>query len=520
MNISNIIGKFIIKNIYFVALAIILITIIGSVWYIKINSAPVIGYYSVKLGNITGSLDEPGVVVAENKADISFQEGGQIKHVYVSEGQKVSAGTLLADLDTQSLQNNVNQSKAALAAAQAKLSELQMGATPQQIAVSEAALKSAQQALANVYANVPSTINDAYAKANDAVRNQLSQFFSSPESYFPLLTFNVTDPQVLNNIQILRVSASANLNAWKAEIASSTNLSSNSDLDAMLANANQHLSVIQNLMNEAVTAVNDEAGLSASTQAAYKTLAATGLNETNAAIAEINAIQQSIASSKAAVNQAQAALNLTTASSTQQQIEAQQAVVNQAQAALASAQVMLNNASLIAPFSGTIQNLTAQVGEVVSAGMPILSIVNNGGLKIQAYVSEYDVEKVKIGDQANVTLDAFGVNTIFPAIVTTIDSAETNVNGTPSYLVTLHFINEEPQIKDGMTGNVHIIFSEAQNVVVVPTFLVLNNGNEYFVLLKTSSGVKPEPVQLGLSGSDGMTEIVSGLNPGDEILDF
>jgi len=360
----------------------------------------------------------------------------------------------------------------------------------------------------------------AYAKPNDAVRNQLSQFFSSPESYFPLLTFNVIDPQVLNNIQILRVSASANLNAWKAEIASSTNLSSNSDLDAMLANANQHLSVIQNLMNEAVTAVNDEAGLSASTQAAYKTLAATGLNETNAAIAEINAIQQSIASSEAAVNQAQAALNLTSASSTQQQIEAQQAAVNQAQAALASAQVMLDNASLIAPFSGTVQDLTAQVGEVVSAGMPILSIVNNGGLKIQAYVSEYDVEKVKIGDQANVTLDAFGVNTIFPAIVTTIDSAETNVNGTPSYLVTLHFINEEPQIKDGMTGNVHIIFSEAQNVVVVPTFLVLNNGNEYFVLLKTSSGVKPEPVQLGLSESDGMTEIVSGLNPGDEILDF
>ena len=52
-------------------------------------------------------------------------------------------------------------------------------------------------------------------------------------------------------------------------------------------------------------------------------------------------------------------------------------------------------ASLVAPFSGTVQNLTAQVGQVVSPGAPVLSLINNSGFKIEAYVSETDVANIK-----------------------------------------------------------------------------------------------------------------------------
>ena len=78
---------------------------------------------------------------------------------------------------------------------------------------------------------------------------------------------------------------------------------------------------------------------------------------------------------------------------------------------------------------------------VVTPGVPMLSLTNNGGLKIETNVSEADVAKVKDGDTANVTLDAYGTGTIFPATVATIDSAETTVNGTPAYKVTLYFTN-------------------------------------------------------------------------------
>jgi HlyD family secretion protein len=167
-----------------------------------------------------------------------------------------------------------------------------------------------------------------------------------------------------------------------------------------------------------------------------------------------------------------------------------------------------------------VQNLTAQVGQVVSPGAPVMSLINNSGLKIQAYVSETDVANIKAGDAANVTLDAFGTGTSFPATVSTIDAAQTQVNGSPAYLVTLHFVSPNSQIKDGMTGNVHIIEAEHDNVIEVPSNLVINNNGSYFVLVENGNTAEQKPVQIGLVGNNGMTEITSGLNVGDNINSF
>ncbi len=512
--------QFFTVHIRFVAAVVVVLVAGGAAWYVASNAAPALGSYTVARGNVAEAIDEPGTVAAENNAEISFQEAGRITHVYVKEGDTVSIGETLANLDTASLETGVEQANAALAAAQAKLDALQTGATPQTIAVSQTALASAEQSLANGYTGVQNALNDSYAKANDAVRNQLAAFFSTPEGINPQLTFSVSDSQVLNNIQSLRVSASAELNAWQGELASTTANAPDSVLDTALQNAAGHLSTIQNLADDTMTALTDETGLLASTLAAYKVSATTGLNEVNGAVTEITAVEQNIASEKAAIAQAQAGLNLTTASSTSQVIQEQQAAVAQAQAAAAAAQVALDNASLAAPFPGTVQALTAQVGQVITPSAPVLSLLNNDGLKIQTYVSEADVAKMKAGDAAEVTLDAFGTGTTFPTTVTTIDSAETQVNGTPSYLITLHFTNSEPQVKDGMTGNVHIVLAEDDNVIVVPSRLVLNNGNRYFVLVKTSSGIEQKQVQIGPVGDNGTTEITSGINEGDTLANF
>jgi RND family efflux transporter MFP subunit len=167
-----------------------------------------------------------------------------------------------------------------------------------------------------------------------------------------------------------------------------------------------------------------------------------------------------------------------------------------------------------------VQNLTAQTGQVVSAGAPLMSLINSSGLKIETYVSETDVARIKSGDVATVTLDAFGTGTTFPATVTTVDAAETQVNGSAAYMVTLHFTNADSRIKDGMTGNVHIVEAEHDNVTVVPSNLVINNSNNYFVLMQNGAVTKKQSVQIGLTGNGGTTEIVSGLNVGDKVVTF
>lgn len=512
--------RFLVTNIKSISFVVIILALAWVVWYAATGAAPSPGLYTVKAGNVAAALDEAGTVVAENNADISFQESGRITRVYVREGQAVAIGASLAELNTASLEASLNQANAAVAAAQAKLSALETGATPQSIAVSQSALTSANQALANAYTGVPNILNDAYTKANDAVRTQLVNFFSSPESGNPQLTFTVSDPQVLNDIDNTRLMASTELNNWQNEIGNLTASSGTAALDFALTNAANHLSVIHNLMSLAFTALNNQSGLSADTLASYKASVTTGWNEVNTVITEVSNAEQAVATDKAAVAQAQANLNFTTASSTLQSVQEQEAAVAQAEASSAAAQIALNEASLTAPFPGTVQNLTAQVGEVVSPGTVIMSLVNSNGLKIEAYVSELDVAKVKVGDTANITLDAFGLDKVFPATVTAVDSAETLINGVPSYLLTLHFTELEPQIKVGMTGNVHLVIAEDDNVTAVPSRLILNDGNQNFVLLRTATGIKYEPVALGLVGDNGSTEITAGVKPGDVLVNF
>jgi multidrug efflux pump subunit AcrA (membrane-fusion protein) len=100
--------QFFTANIKLIALAAAVLAAVGFVWwYISSNAAPSVGSYTVALGNVVSALDEPGTMVAEDKANLSFQEAGQIAHVYIKEGDMVGVGKTLADLDSASLQANV-----------------------------------------------------------------------------------------------------------------------------------------------------------------------------------------------------------------------------------------------------------------------------------------------------------------------------------------------------------------------------------------------------------------------------
>ncbi len=308
-------GRFFSAHIRVIVACIIVLAVCGATWYIVSNMAPTLGSYTVARGNVVEALDEPGTVTAEDKAELSFQEAGQIASVYVQEGEAVGYGAVLANLNSASLEAGVEQANAAVTAAEAQLDELQTGATPQTIAVSNAALATSEQTLANTYAGIPDTLIDAYTKANDAVRNQLADFFNNAESN-PQLTFVISDISLIDGTQSARTAASASLNEWQTELANITASSPGSTLDGALQDALNYLSPIENLLDGAVTALIYETSLAATTLAAYKVSATTGLNEVNAAITEIDAAEQSIASEKAAVAQAQAGLNLTAASST------------------------------------------------------------------------------------------------------------------------------------------------------------------------------------------------------------
>lgn len=501
------IKAFFLKNYIVVGIIVLIAAAGGAYWYVSTANPPAFGSVTVGRGNVIEAVDEAGTVDAENSATLSFQESGQIAHVYVNEGSQVSAGTVLADLDSAQLSAAAQQAAAALTGAQAQLALLQSGTRPEQLTIDEATVSSTDQALGIA-------VENAYGASDDAVRNQIDTMFSNPDSSNPgfLVMPNSGSQGMVTAIEDQRVAIGGTLGVWYAALnATSTGF----DPASISGTAETNLQQIDAYINAVALIVNSaqpNSTVTAANLAAYKAAVAT-------ARAEIEASISAVSGDQSAFTAAQNQLALAQAGSTPQAIQAQEAVVAQAQAAASSAQVALSNASLVAPFPGTIQNLTAQVGQVVSPAVPVMSLINNSGLKIEAYVSEKDVANIQQGDTALVTLDAFGTGTTFPATVTTVDAAETQVNGSAAYLVTLHFVNPDSQIKDGMTGNVHILEAEHDNVIAVPSNLVINDAGNYFVLVQRNGTVEQQSVQVGLVGAS-TTEIVSGLNVGDQINSF
>jgi len=505
-----------------IIIAVVVIVVLGggAYYFFVGRKGTSYQFISVKQGNIIETVSVTGNTTPVQDLDLGFQNGGTIAVVNANAGDTVTAGEVVAQLDTGSLQAQLAQAQAGVAAANAQLASLQVGAQPADIQESQAAVASAQQTLANSYANVGTTLTDAYAKANDAVRNQLAPFFSGPETSNPQLTFSVSNSQTLNNAGFERVQASTELNNWQLELAAlSASSTTTSTLETALAGGAAHLTVMDNLFTTVAAALVQETSLSTTVLNTYKTAETNALTEINSASTEVNDAIQNIASEKIAIQQAQDALNLKLAGSTTQAIQQQQAVVQQQQADVQSVQVQINEASIVSPISGVISVQNAKVGEIASPGATIVSIISQNNLEVDAYVPETDIGKVNVGDVVNMTFDAFSGQT-FTGKVFYIDPAQTVLSGVVDYEIKVSFDTVDPSMKSGLTANLDIQTKEDDNVLILPQFAVLTTDQGSFVEILKNGAVTQVPVTTGILDENGNVEITSGVTNGEQVLNI
>jgi len=188
------------------------------------------------------------------------------------------------------------------------------------------------------------------------------------------------------------------------------------------------------------------------------------------------------------------------------------------EASVISAKAELDKTVIIAPISGTVTRQDAKVGQIDSANVVIMSLITTANFEIEANVPEADIAKVAIGNIADVTLDAYGNDVLFEAKVVKIDPAETEIEGVATYKTTFIFTKEDERVKSGMTANIDILTAKKENVIVVPTRAVSSKNNEKFVQVLTDRGPEDVLVAVGLRGSDGNIEIISGVSEGDKIV--
>lgn len=191
------------------------------------------------------------------------------------------------------------------------------------------------------------------------------------------------------------------------------------------------------------------------------------------------------------------------------------ASLDQAQIAVAQAQRNIEKAKIVSPFDGTISIVNFNVGDSAGTGAAV-ALADLSTLQVKVTLAEIDVAKVKVGQSAQMTLDALTGET-FDAKVTALGPVATITQGVVNYPVIVSLNNPGNAIRPGMTANMSIQVDRRDNVLLIPTRAIRSQGNQRIVTVLFKGQNIQVPITTGLS-NDTSIEITTGLNEGDEVI--
>ena len=276
------------------------------------------------------------------------------------------------------------------------------------------------------------TVEDASSSAVSAAQAQLqaaqAQYDQALKSYQPILQNDKSDDDVREQAQLQLNAATASLQAAQA------------NLDEVLAGATRGQRTAANAGVQVAANQRDAA------QAQFDLVLA-GAKPEQIAVAEAGVAQAQvgvteaelrIASAETAVSQAQAALV-------------------EAESAIAAAQSALEKRTLTASFAGTVASIPVKVGQVMTPGVPVLTLADMSGWQIETTdLTELSVVTIAKGFKVEVTIDAFPGET-FSGVVSEISSVSDVVRGDVTYVVTVDLGDGvEVPLRWGMTAFITI----------------------------------------------------------------
>lgn len=169
---------------------------------------------------------------------------------------------------------------------------------------------------------------------------------------------------------------------------------------------------------------------------------------------------------------------------------------------------------ITADFAGVVTAVDVVAGTPVIVGGKLLTIESNEQVKVELAASKYDLELLKIGQSADVTISG----TPYKGTVSKINHiAVPNSSGTPMVTVEVHIENPDPSIYLGIEAKLSIHTADAKGVLLVPIESVnADNGGDFCYTVENGL-VARKPVKVGISSAV-YAEIIEGLSEGDQII--
>ncbi|WP_231576210.1 efflux RND transporter periplasmic adaptor subunit [Hymenobacter sp. DG25B] len=175
--------------------------------------------------------------------------------------------------------------------------------------------------------------------------------------------------------------------------------------------------------------------------------------------------------------------------------------------------------NVVAPFSGTVDDVPAKVGEMGSPGVPVVRLVSGSGGKIVADVSEAYASRIKAGDQALVTIPDLGNE----EITSTVRTVSRTINPTSrTFAVELRVLGSKAtQLRPNMVATVRIQNYAQNNATVLPVDLVQKDEqNSYVLVVEQKGNQKVAAKRIIQTGNtyNGKVEVTSGLKADDQVI--
>jgi len=503
------------KKLTLIGGGLILVAVIGLIVLVSssASSKNAVTYRSavIKKGDITQAIDVVGNVAAVPSAVLNWQTSGIVGPVNVKVGDQVKAGDVLVSLLDSSVSSTILDAKNSMLAAQLTLAKLQNGNSQFQTATQT--LAAAQVAYAKALAlRHFYTLTGVSDEVIDAARMKYydtqTAYWTALNEYEALYQQSRVNAAVTNGI----ISASPTSAASPTAEASATPLASSTSEGSSIPTVSATPTPAAAATSTADPAVAQAYDAMKAAQLTYNKAS----RNLNYLIGNGYGNNNSIEAYFLAADVAKAAL--AEAQATWDSYRNGNPYVLAAQASVQALQNTIDSSKIVAPFDGTVTDILSTAGDTVASAGEAVQMDDLTHLMITVNVSEADVNKMAVGQDASITFAAVP-NTTYKGALVQIGNAGSSSSGVVQFRVTIQVLNADAKVKPGFSANVSIVISSVTNVLLVPNIAISTTSSGRSTVLVNKSGVAtPVVIQTGAK-SDTYTEVTGGnLKEGDTVM--
>ena len=418
----------------------------------------------------------------------------EVTEVDVEKGDKVSAGDVIAKLDTTAVENNIALKEAALSTTDATAGYN---------------VKDAQKAYDDYKYGIDNGLNETLTTAKNQLDTAESAYENAVSAYNSAGTSidNGTNEattavyEARSQAGSARDQALSALNEAQAAVAAAATEEEAAAARTSLAAAQKAFDQADSAWNSACTSFDNTA---ASVIDSLKK-AADQAEETrdqakkgyDAASLQVN---QQLATLKATLEKAEALSD-----------------TEESRLELQNLKDSLKDYVITAPVSGTVESLDIKAGDMAAPGTSVATVSDMSSMEIKIKIDEYSIMHTEVGSAVKIYIDS--VDKTYDGTMTQVADTATVDNGVSYYEAVVKFDKDE-NVRGGMSVEVRVTSVDDKDVLTLPvTAVVTRTDNTSYVLVPDKNG-NPVEKDVTLGASDGSyIEITEGLSEGDTVLE-